>query len=409
MIFYDTCSLLNNSQVIGKEEFAISNITLKELEEIKTSKIKDENIKHKAKEVIRLLNLFDNYTIVNYQKDWDDAYIKPNPILIDNNDTKIIISAFVYSETHPDLIFATDDLSCRNIAKSIGLTVKIPIVKNQGNYTGYIVQDCHTTEEVDLVYDKIFTKDFSSVLENEYVVIKQDDTYIDAFVRREGEFKQIQYGTCKSKMFGEVKPLDIFQKLALESLKHNQITVLRGKAGTGKSYLALGYLFNQLENGNINKIIIFCNTVATAGSAKLGFYPGSRTEKLLDSQIGNFLISKLGDRIQIERMIAEGTLILLPMSDIRGFDTTGMNAGIYITEAQNLNIDLMKLALQRIGDDSICILDGDDNTQVDLPIYANDSNGLRRVSEVFRGSSLYGEVTLPICHRSKIAELAEKM
>ena len=108
-------------------------------------------------------------------------------------------------------------------------------------------------------------------------------------------------------------------------------------------------------------------------------------------------------------MIAEGTLILLPMSDIRGFDTTGMNAGIYITEAQNLNIDLMKLALQRIGDDSICILDGDDNTQVDLPIYANDSNGLRRVSEVFRGSSLYGEVTLPICHRSKIAELAEKM
>ena len=194
MIFYDTCSLLNNSQIIGREEFIISNITLKELEEIKTSKVKDENIKHKAKEVIRLLNLFDNYTIVNYQKDWDDAYIKPNPILIDNNDTKIIISAFVYSETHPDLVFATDDLSCRNIAKSIGLTVKIPIVKNQGNYTGYIVQDCYTTEEVDLVYDKIFTKDFSSVLENEYVVIKQDDTYIDAFVRREGEFKQIQSG-----------------------------------------------------------------------------------------------------------------------------------------------------------------------------------------------------------------------
>ena len=210
-------------------------------------------------------------------------------------------------------------------------------------------------------------------------------------------------------MFGEVKPLDIFQRIALDSLKNNQITMLRGSAGTGKSYLALGYLFSCLDSGQISKIIIFCNTVATAGSAKLGYYPGSRTEKLLDSQIGNFLISKLGDRTQVERMISEGTLLLLPLSDIRGFDTSGMNAGVYITEAQNLDVELMKLALQRIGDDSICILDGDSETQVDLNIYAGSRNGMRRVSEIFRGSPLYGEVTLPICHRSKIAELAEKM
>jgi predicted ribonuclease YlaK len=185
--------------------------------------------------------------------------------------------------------------------------------------------------------------------------------------------------------------------------------MLRGSAGTGKSYLALGYLFSCLDSGKISKIIIFCNTVATAGSAKLGYYPGSRTEKLLDSQIGNFLISKLGDRTQVERMISDGTLLLLPLSDIRGFDTTGMDAGIYITEAQNLDVELMKLALQRIGNDSICILDGDSETQVDLNIYAGSRNGMRRVSEVFRGTSLYGEVTLPICHRSKIAEIAEKM
>jgi hypothetical protein len=73
--------------------------------------------------------------------------------------------------------------------------------------------------------------------------------------------------------------------------------------------------------------------------------PGSREEKLLDSQIGNLLASKLGDRSIVERMINEGTLVLLPMSDIRGYDTTGMNAGIYLSEAQNLDIALMKLAL----------------------------------------------------------------
>jgi len=78
------------------------------------------------------------------------------------------------------------------------------------------------------------------------------------------------------------------------------------------------------------------------------------------------------------------------MSDIRGFDTTGMKAGIYITEAQNLTIDLMKLALQRIGEDSICILDGDNEAQVDLGLYAGSNNGLKRVSEVFRGQPFYG-------------------
>ena len=138
-------------------------------------------------------------------------------------------------------------------------------------------------------------------------------------------------------------------------------------------------------------------------------YPGSRTEKLLDSQIGNLLDSKLGDRIAVERLIDDGQLVLLPMSDIRGYDTTGMNAAIYISEAQNLDIELMRLALQRIGEDSICILDGDSNAQVDLSMYAGDNNGMRRVSQVFRGSDIYGEVTLKQIYRSKIAELAQQL
>ena len=74
------------------------------------------------------------------------------------------------------------------------------------------------------------------------------------------------------------------------------------------------------------------------------------------------LSSKFGGREEVERLIAEGKLVLLPFSDIRGYDTSGMNAGIYISEAQNLNRTLMKLALQRIGEDCICIIDGDEKT-----------------------------------------------
>ena len=176
-----------------------------------------------------------------------------------------------------------------------------------------------------------------------------------------------------------------------------------------KTYLSLSYLMYQLERNKIEKIIIFCNTVATKDSAKLGYYPGTRDEKLLDSQIGNLLISKFGSRIEVERMIQEEKLVLLPMSDIRGYDTTGMKAGIYISEAQNMSISLMKLALQRIGEDSICIIDGDCKAQVDDIQFSGANNGMRRVSKVFRGEDIYGEVTLKNIHRSRIGRIAEYM
>lgn len=133
--------------------------------------------------------------------------------------------------------------------------------------------------------------------------------------------------------------------IAMDSFTKNQISLIKGPAGSGKTYLAMAYLFSQLERHKIDKIIIFCNTLATKNSARLGYLPGTKDEKLLDSQIGNLLSSKLGDKIEVERLIEDGKLVLLPFSDIRGYDTTGMNAGIFISEAQNLDISLMKLAL----------------------------------------------------------------
>lgn len=176
---------------------------------------------------------------------------------------------------------------------------------------------------------------------------------------------------------------------------------------THNTLISLGYLMSQLEANELDKIIVFCNTVATANSAKLGYLPGTRNEKLLDSQIGNLLISKFGGRDAVERLIAEEKLILLPMSDIRGYDTTGMRAGVYISEAQNLDRTLIKLALQRVGEDCICIIDGDAKTQVDDIHFAGNNNGMRRVSKVYRGYDIYGEVELKNIYRSRIAKIAD--
>ena len=84
-----------------------------------------------------------------------------------------------------------------------------------------------------------------------------------------------------------------------------------------------------------------------------------------------------------------------------------MRAGIYISEAQNMDINLMKLTLQRIGEDSICIIDGDCKTQVDLAEFGGSNNGMIRASKVFRGQDIYGEITLKTIHRSRIAKIAE--
>jgi len=86
-----------------------------------------------------------------------------------------------------------------------------------------------------------------------------------------------------------------------------------------------------------------------------------------------------------------------------------MKAGVYISEAQNLDITLMKLGLQRIGSDCVCIIDGDMDTQVDDVHFTGANNGMRRVSKVYRGTDIYGQIKLKNIHRSKIAQLAELM
>ena len=414
MKFYDTCSLLRKvDSLFDEENFVISSVTLKELENIKTSVNKDAEIKYSARKLLHLLDEHpDCYTVHIFTLDMLDNLSKYTFSITD--DIKILSTALDYQHDHPEeqLIFVTNDLSLKNIA---GLFFSKDCIKSVNEdfldqYCGYKeiqMSDDQMTDFYSYPNDNIF-----GLRINEYInIYNSDGKLVDTKVWTGSEYRHLTYKSFNSRWFGEVKPLkgDIYQAMVADSFVNNQITMVKGPAGSGKTYLALGYLMSLLDKGKIDKIIIFCNTVATKNSAKLGYLPGTRDEKLLDSQIGNVLISKIGGKIEVERLINDEKLLLLPFSDIRGFDTSGMNAGIYISEAQNLDIELMKLALQRIGEDSIAIIDGDDKTQVDDINFAGANNGMRRASKVFRGEDLYGEVELKTIHRSKIAEIAERM
>lgn len=424
--FYDTNALLTLSEKLFEDGqcFLLSSMSLAELEEIKTARNKDDAVKYQARVVTRLLDQYEDtgrYKVVVFNDGiqgelpddviLEDCYTINRELQNDDADAWNSILVPLGLEKGDSLVFITDDLLCRLRAKEeYGLSVEGIASDESEEYTGF-KQVVASDEELAYFYEHLSENTYE-LLANQYLIIRNFQNEVVDKVKWTGStYKPLKRDKLKSQRFGVVKPYkdDVYQQLAIDSLLTNQVTMLKGPAGTGKSYLALGYLLYTLETQKIDQIVVFCNTVATMNAAKLGFLPGTRDEKLLDSQIGNMLAAKLGDIYIVEQMVRNGKLLLLPMSDIRGYDTSGRRAGVYITEAQNTDISLMKLALQRIGEDSICIIDGDYNAQVDMNGYAGIHNGMRRMSEVFRGLDFYGEVELQNIYRSRIAEAAERM
>ena len=414
--FYDTCSLILKANHLWDDKdsiMVISTITLEELEHIKTSANKDPDIKFSARKVVFELDQhYGEYKVIIWNNTMLDLMGSHQLPLTEDN--KIIACAEWFQKQlgqDDEMVFVTNDLCCKHIARSI---LHIPVesfIEENYDYDGY-KEVCLDTDKMSEFYSNL-DKNLFDLYINEYLIVKDQETgqVVDRLCWTGEGYRHLNYDSFNSNFFGTIKPIkgDVYQSLVFDSLNNNKITMIKGPAGTGKTFISLGFLLHKLERNRIDKIIIFCNTVATKNSAKLGFYPGTRDEKLLDSQIGNLLISKFGSRLAVEQMIDEEKLILLPLSDIRGYDTSGMNAGIYISEAQNLDVELMKLTLQRIGKDSVCIIDGDCNAQVDDIHFAGSSNGMKRASQVYRGEDIYGEITLRNIHRSKIAQIAERM
>lgn len=410
---YDTCSLLEQAgHLFDSDEFTlvISSITLEELENIKTSGNKDPDVKYAARKVLTDMDEhYGAFEIVLYNDSYGDMMMRDGISL--SNDAKIIACARHFAAKHPqdEVIFVTNDLICRHIASMYFITEKV--IEEDYDYDGY--KEVYLDEDGLIEFYSNQDKNLYDLFINQYLLVYDANSgdCIERLVWTGDGYRRLAYNTFASKWFGDVKPMkgDLYQSLVADSFSNNKITLVKGPAGSGKTYLSLGFLMHKLERNKIDRIIVFCNTVATKNSAKLGFYPGTRDEKLLDSQIGNLLISKFGGRVAVEQMILEEKLVLLPLSDIRGYDTSGMKAGIYISEAQNMDVELMKLTLQRIGEDSICIIDGDCKTHVDDIHFAGSNNGMRRASQVYRGEDVYGEVTLKNIHRSRVAMIAEKM
>ena len=287
--FYDTCSLLLKIDTLLDETdpIIISSITLNELENIKTSNNKDADVKYAARRLLHLLTEHpEAYEVYIFNMTMLDPIAERGLAITD--DTKILATAIDYDRNrHPDeTVFVTNDLALYNIANLFFGTDSIERVNELENddYDGYLEIILDNDGMVEF-YSNQDTNIYNLHL-NQYLVVRNENNEIvDTLCWTNEGYRRLKYQSFNSRMFGEIKAFkgDIYQAMAADSLLNNKITMLKGPAGSGKTFLSLSYLFAQLEKGKIDKIIIFCNTVATKNSAKLGYYPGTRDEKLLDS------------------------------------------------------------------------------------------------------------------------------
>ena len=113
MFFYDTCSLLKELDKVFLTHFALSNISLIELENIKTSTTKDEETKYRARKILHLLEKYeDKFTLIIFKDNFLTKEFKDYEV---NNDLKIISCAVYLNKTEP-ITFITADLACKHIA-----------------------------------------------------------------------------------------------------------------------------------------------------------------------------------------------------------------------------------------------------------------------------------------------------
>jgi PhoH-like ATPase len=206
------------------------------------------------------------------------------------------------------------------------------------------------------------------------------------------------------------------QRFALELLLDPAIEVvaLDGRAGTGKTVLAIAAGFEQVvETTRYERLAVY-RPLVPVGRADVGYLPGGLDEKLDPwmSAIHDAVValtdhtSSTDARRLIDELTNRGQLSLESVTFLRGRSL--QRQIVVIDEAQNLEPTTLKTILTRVGEHSKVVFTGD-TSQIDAPYLGESNNAMAVLTEAFRGQRCFGHITLTACERSDVASLAAEL
>ena len=231
--------------------------------------------------------------------------------------------------------------------------------------------------------------------------------------RRDGDFELLSHTTPEA--WG-LRPRSKEQRFALELLLDPDISVvaLDGRAGTGKTLLAIASgLEHVVERRAYERLAIY-RPLVPVGRADVGFLPGGLDEKLDPwmSAIHDSIVALTDHRTSrdartlMEELNTRGQLSLESVTFLRGRSLH--RQFVIVDEAQNLEPTTLKTILTRIGDGTKVVFTGD-TSQIDAPYMGESNNALAVLIQAFAGQSCFGHVTLSACERSEVASLAAEL
>ena len=241
-------------------------------------------------------------------------------------------------------------------------------------------------------------------LRNEYMIAKDEaGNFIDIFRLHENGMQRVPYKTIKSRFLGVVKPRNLQQRLAIDMLYDDEMTVkvITGKFGTGKDFLMGSAAVDLLENNKFDKIVYVRNNIEVKDSKPIGFLPGSCNEKLLPFAMP--MSDHLGGIDGLEIMMRQGKIEVVHLGFIRGRDIK--NSIIICSEAENTTKEHIQLLLGRVGEGSELWINGDFR-QCDADVFARNS-GLMAAVDRLKGHRRFGYVELLKTERSETAAMAD--
>jgi PhoH-like ATPase len=314
-------------------------------------------------------------------------------------------------------VFVSKDINLRIKADALGVVVEdyeSDRVEIEELYSGWTERKVDA-ETVDGFREKGLLDLGETLFPNQYVVLtdRADPTHC-ALGRFDTKEKKVVRLVSEGRegMF-RIKPRNTEQLFTMDALLNDtiQLVTLVGKAGTGKTLLAVAASLNKTIDENLFTRILVSRPTLPMGK-DIGFLPGTVEEKLtpwmypIIDNVDLLLRSEAKARRHIrgfKELMDTGILVIEPLTFIRGRSIH--NQYLIVDEAQNLTPHEIKTIVTRVGDGTKIVLTGDPY-QIDNPYIDSSSNGLTYLVEKFKAQDIAAHITLTKGERSALSELA---